>query len=157
MGVKSFFPGRKLIGTFVPQAVIDDHYLECDDGCFHFDATDAYLRMNKSSRRFLLNDSEESENLFYDSHVPYSHSGPFSIRIEAALKAFYHSNDSHYREFLDLNPIVANEISVDKFANEIRNKAYDKFDTNGDCRECQYHISRHALQAGTADCRKQED
>lgn len=157
MGVKSFFPGRKLIGTFVPQAVINDHFLECDDGCFRFDATDAYLRMEKSSRKLLLNDSEESENLFYDSYVPYSHSGPFSIRIEDALKAFHGSSDLHYREFLNLNSIVANKNFVDKFANEIRNKAYDKFNTNGDCRECQYHISRHVLQAGTANCRKQED
>lgn len=82
---------RRIIAHFQPQAWINDNAYEVD-GAYTFDVTDLVLEMGREKALEIEDGQLSADELWRDwvaDHPQQDHDGPFCIKVEEAIKAFF--------------------------------------------------------------------
>lgn len=84
---------KRCLATFQPQAWIDDNAWDID-GAIEFDITDQVKALGRAAALAIKDNRDESDELWFKAggaqvQADAGHSGPFSVRCEEAIAAFY--------------------------------------------------------------------
>jgi hypothetical protein len=83
---------RRVFATFVPEAWVNDQAIEID-GKYEFEITDQVLRLGREAS-LAIRDNRDSSDALWESrqserHGETIHSGPFHVKCEEAIRAFW--------------------------------------------------------------------
>lgn len=79
---------ERIIGKFIPQAWVNGHAVDLDEGRAEFDCTDEVLAMGRE-KALAVQDNRDSSDDLIPERILKTHNGPFRVEVAEAIQEYF--------------------------------------------------------------------